>query len=127
MGYYAIFDGGGRRANVAVSQARRDAAVAAYERAIQSAFREVADALAVQATINDRVAAQERLVEAATVTQRLTQARYDRGVDSYLSLLDAQRTLYAARQTLLAAQLARVANRVELYRALGGGAPAARS
>lgn len=73
------------------------------------------------------MAAQESLVEAATATQRLTQARYDRGVDSYLALLDAQRTLYAARQSLLAAQLARVSNRVELYRALGGGAPADRS
>ncbi|HKP78338.1 MAG TPA: TolC family protein, partial [Phenylobacterium sp.] len=87
----------------------------------QTAFREVADALAVRATIADRIAAQDRLVEAAAATQRLTQARYDRGVDSYLSLLDAQRTLYAARQSQLAAQLAAATNRVELYRALGGG------
>lgn len=119
-----IFAGGANIANLRGAEASRDAAVATYEKAVQTAFREVADALAVQATINDRVAAQERLVEAAAVTQRLTQARYDRGVDSYLLLLDAQRTLYAARQTLLQAQLARTANRVELYRALGGGAPA---
>lgn len=119
-----IFAGGSNLANLRGAEASRDAAVASYEKAVQTAFREVADALAVQATINDRVAAQERLVEAAAVTQRLTQARYDRGVDSYLALLDAQRTLYAARQTLLSAQLARTANRVELYRALGGGAPA---
>lgn len=119
-----IFSGGANIANLKGAEAQRDAAVATYEKTVQTAFREVSDALAVRATINDRIAAQERLVEAASVTQRLTQARYDRGVDSYLSLLDAQRTLYAARQTLLAAQLARAANRVELYRALGGGAPA---
>ncbi len=119
-----IFAGGANIANLRGAEASRDAALASYEKAVQTAFREVADALAVQATISDRVAAQERLVEAASVTQRLTQARYDRGVDSYLALLDAQRTFYAARQTLLQAQLARTANRVELYRALGGGAPA---
>ncbi|MBU1376908.1 MAG: efflux transporter outer membrane subunit [Alphaproteobacteria bacterium] len=118
-----IFAGGANIANLKGAEAQRDAAVAQYEKAVQTAFREVSDALATRATINERIAAQERLVEAATVTQRLTQARYDRGVDSYLALLDAQRTLYAARQTLLAAQLARAANRVELYRALGGGAP----
>jgi len=119
-----IFAGGANIANLKGAEAQRDAAVATYEKAVQTAFREVADALATRATISDRVAAQERLVEAASATQRLTQARYDRGVDSYLSLLDAQRTLYSARQTLLAAQLARATNRVELYRALGGGAPA---
>jgi len=119
-----IFAGGANVANLKGAQAQRDAAVAQYEKAVQTAFREVADALATRATIGDRITAQEGLVEAATATQRLTQARYDRGVDSYLALLDAQRTLYAARQSLLAAQLARAANRVELYRALGGGAPA---
>lgn len=119
-----LFAGGANIANLRGAEAQRDAAVATYEKAIQTAFREVADALAVRATIRDRVSAQERLVEAAAVTQRLSQARYDRGVDSYLTLLDAQRTLYAARQTLLAAQLAQGTNRIELYRALGGGAPA---
>jgi multidrug efflux system outer membrane protein len=119
-----LFAGGANIANLRGAEAQRDAAVATYEKAIQTAFREVADALAVRATISDRVSAQERLVEAASATQRLSQARYDRGVDSYLTLLDAQRTLYAARQTLLAAQLAQGTNRIELYRALGGGAPA---
>jgi multidrug efflux system outer membrane protein len=116
-----IFDGGANKANLGVAKASRDAAVAQYEKAIQTAFREVADALAVQSTIRDRVAAQERLVEAAADSQRLSQARYERGVDSYLALLDAQRTLYAARQTLLTTRLAAAANRVALYRALGGG------
>ncbi|MEW5683395.1 MAG: efflux transporter outer membrane subunit [Pseudomonadota bacterium] len=121
-----IFSGGANIANLKGAEAQRDAAVATYEKTVQTAFREVSDALAVRATINDRVAAQERLVEAASATQRLTQARYDRGVDSNLSLLDAQRTFYGARQTLLAARLAQATNRVELYRALGGGAPAGR-
>lgn len=118
-----IFSGGANVANLRGAQASRDAALAQYEKAIQTAFREVSDALAVRATIDERIAAQQRLVEAATAAQRLTQARYDQGVDSYLALLDAQRTLYAARQTLLAARLGRATNRVELYRALGGGAP----
>lgn len=79
----------------------------------------------MRSTIRDRIAAQERLVEAATATHRLTQARYESGIESYLSVLDAQRTLYAARQTLLAAQLVELISRVELYKALGGGSLAA--
>jgi len=122
-----LFTGGANRANLASAKASRDVAVAQYEKAIQTAFREVADALAVQSTIRDRVSAQERLVEAAADSQRLSQARYDRGVDSYLTLLDAQRTLYAARQTLLTARLAAATNRVGLYRALGGGADPVRT
>jgi multidrug efflux system outer membrane protein len=122
-----LFSGGANVANLAGARAGRDIAVAQYEQAIQIAFREVSDALAIRATVRDRVAAQARLVAAAADAQRLTQARYDRGVDSYLSLLDAQRTLYAARQTQLAAQLTEALNRVELYKALGGGAPAAGS
>lgn len=116
-----LFNGGANIANLKGAKANRDIAVAQYEKAIQVAFREVADALAVRATVRDRVAAQQRLVAAASDTQRLTQARYDRGVDSYLNLLDAQRTLYAARQTLLTAQLTEALNRVELYKTLGGG------
>jgi multidrug efflux system outer membrane protein len=117
-----LFNGGANIANLASTKAGRDIAVSQYEKAVQTAFREVSDALAVRATIQDRIAAQQRLTAAAADTQRLTQARYDRGVDSYLSLLDAQRTFYAARQTLIAAQLAEATNRVELYKALGGGA-----
>lgn len=116
-----LFAGGANLANLHGAQAGRDIAVAQYEKAIQIAFREVADALAVRSTIQDRIAAQERLVTAAADVLRLTRARYDRGLDSYLALLDAQRTLYAARRTLLAAQLAEAVNRVVLYRALGGG------
>jgi multidrug efflux system outer membrane protein len=116
-----LFNGGANIANLKGAKADRDIAVAQYEKAIQVAFREVADALAVRSTVRDRVEAQQRLVAAASEAQRLTQARYDRGVDSYLNQLDAQRTLYAARQTLLAAELTEALNRVELYKTLGGG------
>ena len=116
-----LFNGGANIANLKGAKANRDIALAQYEKAIQTAFREVADALAVRATVRDRVEAQQRLVAAATETQRLTQARYDRGVDSYLNLLDAQRTLYGARQSLLTAELVEALNRVELYKTLGGG------
>jgi multidrug efflux system outer membrane protein len=117
-----LFSGGANLANLGVAKAERKIAVAEYEKAIQTAFREVADALAVHATIRDRVGAQQRLVSQAGEANRLVQARYDRGVDSYLALLDAQRTFYAARQTLIAAQLADALNRIDMYKAIGGGA-----
>jgi len=116
-----IFSGGANLANLSGARASRDAAVASYEKSIQVAFREVSDALAVRATIEDQVQAQERLTSQATDVQRLTQARYDRGVDGYLALLDAQRSLYAAQRSLVQTRLAEILNRIELYRALGGG------
>ena len=116
-----IFDGGANRASLKVAEADRDIAVARYEKAVQAAFREVADILAQRGTLGDRLSAQQSLVDAAAVTRKLSDARYEKGVDSYLSVLDAQRTLYAARQNLVAVRLALLANRVTLYRALGGG------
>jgi len=116
---YTIFDAGGRRAGVAVSQAQRDAALASYEGAIQSAFREVADALAVQGTIGERLRAARANSDAAADNAGLAEARYRGGIDSFLSNLDAQRSLYTARRQETAVLLAAVLNRVELYRALG--------
>jgi len=104
-----------------VTQVEKDIAVAQYEKAIQAAFREVADALATAGTVNRQIAAQRSLVEAVAETYRLSQARYDRGVDSYLAVLDAQRSLYAAQQGLIALIHAGLASRVTLYRVLGGG------
>jgi multidrug efflux system outer membrane protein len=115
-----IFDAGGRRAGVAVSKAQRDAALASYEGAIQTAFREVADALAVQGTIADRVRAAAANTAAAADTATLTDARYKGGVDSFLASLDAQRSLYAARRSEIATQLLLVQTRIALFRALGG-------
>jgi multidrug efflux system outer membrane protein len=100
---------------------QREIALAQYEKAIQTAFREVADALAVRGTVDRQLAAQQSLVEASAQTYRLSQARFDRGIDSYLSVLDAQRSLYAAQQGLVTLRLAKIANRVRLYAVLGGG------
>jgi multidrug efflux system outer membrane protein len=115
-----IFDAGGRRAGVAVSEAQRDAALAAYEGAIQTAFRETADALAVQGTIAERVRAAAANSEAAADTATLTEARYRGGIDSFLASLDAQRSLYAARRSEIATQLLLVQTRIALFGALGG-------
>ncbi|MBA4354184.1 MAG: RND transporter, partial [Novosphingobium sp.] len=106
---------------LAAAKASRDAALAAYEGTIQTAFREVADALARRGTIEDRIAAQVSLEANAATAYRLSQARYDAGIANYLEPLDAQRTYYTARQSLVSARLVKAANMVELYRTLGGG------
>jgi multidrug efflux system outer membrane protein len=122
---YSLFNAGGRVANVAVSRAQRDAALAAYERAIQVAFREVSDALADQGTIAERLRSANANTAAAEDTARLTEARYRYGVEGFLSNLDAQRSLYAARRSEIATRLAAASNRVTLYRVLGGDAATA--
>jgi len=104
-----------------VTKVEREMSVAQYEKTIQAAFREVADALAVKGTINKQLAAQQALVDAVTETYRLAQLRYDKGIDSYLSVLDAQRSLYAAQQGLVMLRLAEINNIVTLYKTLGGG------
>ncbi|MCX8476576.1 MAG: efflux transporter outer membrane subunit [Sphingomonas sp.] len=119
-GDYSIFNAGAGRANVRLSEAQRDAAVATYERAIQSAFREVADALARRGTITEQLRATEAQANAAADTFRLTEARYRGGIDTFLSSLDAQRSLYSARRTLVATRLVQASNLVTLYRTLGG-------
>ena len=116
-----IFSGGKNIANLKYAKAERDTAVAQYELAIQTAFRETADALAQRGTAVKQIEAQEELVQAATAAVRLSQARYEQGIDTYLTLLIAQRTLYAAQQTLISARLTRASNLVTLYRVLGGG------
>jgi multidrug efflux system outer membrane protein len=116
-----IFQGGKLRANLAIANADRDIALAQYEKAIQAGFRETADALALNVSLDEQVSAQQRLVEAAEQANRLSQARYDAGLDSFVTLLDARRTAYNAQQTQLQAQLAQQANRITLYKVLGGG------
>jgi multidrug efflux system outer membrane protein len=103
------------------AKAQRKIAVTQYEKAIQSAFREVADALAVRGTVDQQVEAQQSLVHAVAETYRLSNSRYNMGIDSYLSVLDAQRSLYAAQQGLVTLHLAKLANQVNLYSVLGGG------
>ncbi len=104
-----------------VSKAEQKIALVKYERTIQNAFREVADSLAVQGTAKRQVLAQQSLVDAALRIYRLSMKRYDLGIDSYLSVLDAQRSLYAAQQRLVSLRLLRITNRIKLYAALGGG------
>jgi len=104
-----------------VSKADQKIILTRYEKAIQTAFREVADALAVQGTINRQVSAQQSLVNAVAETYTLSNKRYTNGIDSYLGVLDAQRSLHAAQQGLISLRLARLANRVRLYAVLGGG------
>jgi multidrug efflux system outer membrane protein len=116
-----VFNAGANRANLKVAEVDREIAVARYEQAIQTAFREVADALAQRGTIDEQVAAQQSLTFATAESYKLSQARYEKGVDSYLQVLDAQRSLYGAQQGLISARLARLANLATLYKVLGGG------
>ena len=115
-----IFDGGARRANVALSLAQRDQLLAQYEGTLQTAFREVADALARRATVSEQIAADDRQRAAALDNLDLVTARYRGGIDTFLSSLVAQRTLYTARRTLVGSRLTQNANAVALYVALGG-------
>ena len=116
-----IFDWGTRQANIRISETDQQIALSDYEKSIQTAFREVNDALAVRQNIGDRLAAQRRLVEATNTTYRLSQARFRAGIDSYLTVLDAQRASYAAEQGLLLLEQANLNNQVEVYKTLGGG------
>lgn len=117
---YSIFSGGAGRATVAVREAERQAALASYEKAIQTAFREVSDALADKGTLADRVAASERNLKAANDTLFLVTARYRNGLDGFLAVLDAQRSAYSAERSRVAIKLANARNATALYRALGG-------
>jgi multidrug efflux system outer membrane protein len=116
-----IFAGGANVANLQATKLARDTAVAQYEKAIQTAFREVADALVARGTLDEQLAAQQALVTASAATYRLSDMRYRGGVDSYLSALVAQVQLYSAQQQLQTVRLLRLQNLVTLYKALGGG------
>ncbi|WP_431358398.1 efflux transporter outer membrane subunit [Sphingomonas echinoides] len=116
-----IFDFGRRKGNLDLARAQQRGAIATYEKTLQTAFREVADALATRGTIDAQLGARSRRAEAALVSARLSDARYRAGVDSFLTSLDSQRTAYGARQDLVTTRLARANNLVTLYRVLGGG------
>jgi NodT family efflux transporter outer membrane factor (OMF) lipoprotein len=116
-----IFDYGRNSANLGSAKAGRDIAVAQYEKAIQTAFREVSDALAGQATFSEQLRAQRAVEAAETERFNLSDLRYRSGTASYLDLLDAQRSLFSAQQAAVQANLQRLQNQVTLYRVLGGG------
>ena len=116
-----IFDAGRNQAGLDSARIGRDIAQAQYEKAIQTAFREVADALAGRANLGEQLRAQQAQVEAEQVRFRLSDLRYRNGVASYLDLLDAQRSLFTAQQAAIQVRLALLQNQVALYRTLGGG------
>jgi outer membrane protein, multidrug efflux system len=120
-----IFDAGANRANLKVAKADRDIAIARYEKSIQTAFREVADALAQHGTVAEQLAAQIALEEATAAGLSLSRARFEKGIDSYLSVLVSQRSMYSAQQGLVNTRLTRLQNLVILYKVLGGGASVA--
>lgn len=115
-----IFAGGRLRAGVEVAQANQRIALSQYEKAVQVAFKEVADALSERAQWGTRLGAQLGMVKATDKALELSDARFQSGMDNYLSVLDAQRSLYAAQQTLISLRLAEQVNRVTLWKALGG-------
>lgn len=121
-GAYPIFRAGAGKANVALSEAQRDALLATYRKAIQSAFRDVADALARRGTVDAQVTALAANRAAAADNAHLADLRFRGGIDSYLTSLTAQQALYSARRALVAGQLQRATNRAEIYRALGADA-----
>lgn len=116
-----IFDGGRNQANLDTSKVGRDIAVAQYEKAIQSAFREVADALASRATLAEQLQAQSAQTAAEEIRLRLTDLRYQNGAANYFEVLDAQRSVFAARQAVIQLQLLQTQNLVTVYKVLGGG------
>jgi len=116
-----IFDAGRNQANLDVARVGRDIAVAQYERAIQTAFREVSDALAGRATLGEQLRAQTAQANAAQVSFHLSDLRYRNGAASFLDVLDAQRNVFIAQQALVQVRSLQVQNLVTLYKALGGG------
>jgi multidrug efflux system outer membrane protein len=116
-----IFDFGRNQGNLRYAKATYDAMLATYEKSVQTGFREVADALARRGTMTQQMEAQTSLRDSARVAYTLSDARFRSGIDSFLTSLDSQRSLYSAEQTLLSTRLTRATNMVELYRAMGGG------
>lgn len=116
-----IFDAGSNLANLDLAHARKNIAIAQYEKTIQVAFREVADALVARDLLNDQVSAQTAVLNAETARVKLSTTRYAQGISSSLDLLDAQRQQFSAEQSLVQARLSRMLNTIDLYRSLGGG------
>ncbi|AYG95773.1 efflux transporter outer membrane subunit [Brevundimonas naejangsanensis] len=116
-----LFRGGALRASLDRAHLLKQIEVARYERAVQVAFREVADGLAGQGTFSDQIFSEMQRVDASQTTYDLAEQRFREGEDSYLAVLDAQRTLYGSQQALIRARLMRLSNHVDLYKALGGG------
>jgi multidrug efflux system outer membrane protein len=116
-----IFDGGKRKANYRIAEVERDTYVADYEKAIQTAFQEISNSLNARTRYSEEEQAQQAEVNTLTQTYQLTLARYEKGIDTYLNVLDAQRSLYTGQKSLIGIQQSRLSNLVTLYKVLGGG------
>ena len=116
-----IFNAGRNQANLDITEIRQQQSVVNYEQKIQNAFKEVADALALRQSLNDQISAQQRYLASLQITLQRAWALYQHGAVSYLEVLDAERSLFATRQTLLDLNYARQVNEISLYTALGGG------
>ncbi|NVZ22585.1 efflux transporter outer membrane subunit [Pseudomonas costantinii] len=116
-----IFDAGSNRATLDAAKVERDIQVQTYQQTLQTAFKEVADALAVRSTLDQRLDAQQGLTDASRKSFELSDALYRAGSQSYLQALDSQRSLYSAEQDLITLRLAEQSNRVSLYKVMGGG------
>ena len=116
-----IFDNGRNKANLSLAEVRSNMAITDYEKTIQVAFREVADALSARATLAEEITAQGLFRNAQAERLSLARARYENGISNYLDVLDAERELFNAEQALVQSQLLRLTNAVDLYRSLGGG------
>lgn len=119
-----IFDGGRLSANLSIAKTNQKIALEVYQKTIQTAFREVSDALTVQANILNELSAEKSLVEATELSLKLSTARYQNGINSYLNVLDSERSMYAAKHNLIALKLAQASNQFTLYKALGCGVDA---
>ena len=116
-----IFNAGRLKANLEYSEIQKDIHVAQYEKAIQTAFQEVADGLVARKTYADQLAAQEQLLASSQAYLELADRRYREGIDNQLTLLDAQRLNFNAKQQKINTQLAHLISEVNLFKALGGG------
>jgi len=116
-----IFDAGRNKGNLTLSEVRKNEAIVDYEKTIQVAFREVADALVARSAIDEQIDAQRAFLNAVTERLKLSQQRFQGGVSSSLDVLDAERDLFSAQQALVQVSLLRLTNAIDLYRALGGG------
>ncbi len=116
-----IFNAGRNQANLDIAEIRQQQSVVNYEQKIQNAFKEVADALALRQSLNNQISAQQRYLASLQITLQRARALYQHGAVSYLEVLDAERSLFATRQTLLDLNYARQVNEISLYTALGGG------
>jgi multidrug efflux system outer membrane protein len=116
-----IFDAGRNRANLNLTEVRKNIEIANYEKTIQTAFREVADALVARSLLDEQAKAQEAVQNAQAERLKLADARYKNGIDSSLTLLDAERDFFSAELDTVQVRLLRLTNAIDLYRALGGG------